>query len=75
MFGEKKEEGSGRRKGFKKGHCCHKAYCRVSPRSGLPAREVGAFPERKEGASALSLSTLMLCLYQDPTSFLGLTLA
>lgn len=54
----RKGRGEGRRKGFpRRGTVVTRLTAESAPRSGLPAREVGASPERKEGASALSLST------------------
>ena len=46
---EKEGKTGGKKQGFpKKGHCCHKAYCRVSP--SVPAsREGGGHFPREEG--------------------------
>lgn len=68
----KKGRGEGRRKGFpRRGTVVTGLTAGSAPRSGLPGREVGTSPVRKEGASALSLSTPDALSVPRPYSFPG----
>lgn len=74
MFREKEGKRGGKKEGFpQEGTVVTGLTAESGPRSGLPAREVGTSPVRKEGASALSLSTPDALSVPRPTPFLGLT--